>query len=30
MRTVNDKQFDVMLISKFDKNDYRKIKMCLN
>jgi len=29
MRTVNDKQFDVALITEFDKNDYKKTKMCL-
>jgi hypothetical protein len=30
MRTVNDKQFDVNLITKFDKKDYRKTKKILD
>ena len=28
MKTVNDRQFDVMLILKFNKNDYKKTKVC--
>ena len=28
MKTVNDKLFDVTLISKFNKNDYKKTKLC--
>ena len=28
MKTVNDRQFDVSLITKYNKNDYRKTKIC--
>lgn len=28
MKTVNDREFDVMLISKFNRNDYKKTKIC--
>ena len=28
MKTVNDRQFDTSLIIKFNKNDYKKTKMC--
>ena len=28
MKTVNDRQFDVSLILKFNKNDYKKTKVC--
>jgi len=30
MKTVNDKQFDVSLVTKFSKNDFRKTKACLD
>ena len=28
MKTVNDREFDVSLINKFNKNDYKKTKIC--
>ena len=28
MKTVNDRQFDTSLIIKFNRNDYKKTKMC--
>lgn len=28
LKTVNDREFDVSLIIKFNKNDYRKTKIC--
>jgi len=28
MKTVNDREFDVNLISRFNKNDYKKTKIC--
>ena len=28
MKTVNDREFDVSLINKFNKNDYKKTKVC--
>ena len=28
MKTVNDREFDVSLIHKFNKNDYKKTKIC--
>ena len=28
MKTVNDREFDVNLIQKFNRNDYKKTKIC--
>ena len=28
MKTVNDREFDISLIIKFNRNDYKKTKIC--